>query len=95
MLATEQKTRREVALERALMALLKTAHPLKEVAADMLIGLIQIETERRTRDVLTNKQAADTWAPVAKNREARRRAWHVELVRMRLPREVVAALQGD
>jgi len=75
MLATEQKTRREAALEKALAALLKVTHPSKDVVADMLISLIMAEGRE-----------ADT--------SALRKALHVELVRMGLPMEVLAALRG-
>jgi hypothetical protein len=74
------KTAREAALEKALAALLKARHPMKGEAADYLIGLIAQETQARQSGKPTN--------------EAHRRAWHVELVRMGLPLEVLSALKG-
>jgi len=77
----ETKTRREVALERALIALHAVKHPLKDVAASMLIGLIGAESAKRRGEVAVHDEATV------------RKALHVELVRMGLPNEVIAALK--
>lgn len=79
--AVETKTRREAALEQALAAVLKVGHSSREVVADMLIGLITAEGARRRGEPVRDESKV-------------RRALHVELVRMGLPAEVLAALKG-
>lgn len=80
MLATETKTCREAALERALAAVMKVAHPSRDVVMDMLIGLITAEGARRRGEPVRDESMV-------------RRALHVELIRMGLPTEVLAALR--
>lgn len=58
----------------------------RELAVSMLIGLIQFETMQREGVERTEEQdEADT---------QRRRAFHVELARLKLPAEVLRALRG-
>lgn len=93
MLAVETKSRRELALERALAALVKVAHPSKDVVADMIIMLIGAEGARRRGEPEVVRQVLDGRVYV-RDAAAVRRALHVELVRMGLPAEVVVALKG-
>lgn len=70
----------------------------RELAVSMLIGLIQLETERREKSravaASQDEEAMDLWAKLDEERSLRRRALHVELIKMKLPKEVLAALKG-
>lgn len=65
----------------------------RQAAADFIIGLIQAEGDRRRgkpERVVTVHDGEEHVRDAA----LVRRAWHVELARMNLPKEVLAALRG-
>lgn len=87
------KTQRELALERALQVLWHSRCENKEIVADMLIGLIGQEGDRRAGRPEVTRQIFDG-VEYVRDAAVIRKFTHLELVRMKLPPEVLAALRG-
>jgi hypothetical protein len=81
-----EKTARELALEKAMTALMASSHPNKEEAMDALIGLHGMARLGSAHTALLTSSRS----PAAK----RWKAYQLLLVRMDLPPEVLRALRA-
>ncbi len=89
------KTGRESVLERALEVMMGLTFPEKELAMDLIISLLSFEADVRAgRPAVVVREVLGQKEPQVIDRAERMRAVHVELVRMKLPKEVWAVLRG-
>lgn len=86
---------RERALVKAVGVLQRVAHPMKEPALDLLIGLAGMEAAAR-RGEPAMREVRDGAGNVIDvvDLVRQRKLVSTELVRMKLPEEVLAALRG-